>query len=145
MASPRPLGSSTVVKITRILMQKRWQNSVADQASNDSISKASAQPLAISVRTLPPFAGVVAGLLDPSPCSSADGENGIGETLVSEVELHLRSERLGMRLVSHIKIGYKTENALLFFRFELLGSGLLGRITHGNCSLHGQNAEFDVV
>ena len=49
-----------------------------------------------------------------------------------------------MRFVGHIKIRYKTENALLLFSFELLGSNLLLGITHGNCPLHSQNAEFDV-
>ena len=32
-----------------------------------------------------------------------------------------------MGFVNHIKIRYKTENALLFFGFDLLGSNLLLR------------------
>ena len=49
-----------------------------------------------------------------------------------------------MRFVGHINIRYKAENTLLFFSFELLGSNLLRGITHGNCPLHSQNAEFDL-
>ena len=49
-----------------------------------------------------------------------------------------------MRLVSHIEVRYETENALLFFSFELLGSDLLLGVTHGNCPLHSQNAKFDL-
>src|SRR5208282_177063 len=49
-----------------------------------------------------------------------------------------------MRLVSHIKVRYEMENALLFFSFELLGSNLLRGIIHSNRSLHSQDAEFDL-
>src|SRR5215469_6207485 len=108
MASPRPRCAGTVVEITRILMQKRRQNSIADQAPRDSIGEASPQPLAIPFRTLLPFTGIVTSLLDASPRSRASEEIRIGETLVSEVELHLHGERLGMGLVSHIKIRYET-------------------------------------
>src|SRR5579862_8375756 len=106
-------------------MQKRWQNSVADQASGNTVSKASSQPLAISFRTLVPFTGVVTSLLDASPRNCASEEKWIGEAFVCEMELHRRGERLGMRFVSHIKIRYNAENALLFFSFELLGSNLI--------------------
>src|ERR1700687_612414 len=49
-----------------------------------------------------------------------------------------------MGFVGHISIGYKAENALLFFGFELLRGNLLLGITHSNCPLHSQNAKFDV-
>src|SRR6266436_9122612 len=106
-------------------MQKRWQNSVADQASGNAVSEATSQPLAISFRTLPPFIRVVTGLLDASPRSRADKKHWMGQIFVSQVELHLRGERLGMRFIGHIKIRYEAEHALLFFSFELLGSNLL--------------------
>ena len=105
-------------------MQNRWQNSVGDQASGNAVDKASAQPLAISFRTLPPFTRIVASLLNASPPSRADEEDWIGETLVCQVELHLRGKRLGMGFVGYISIRDKAENALLLFHFELLGSNL---------------------
>ena len=67
MKSPRLLRTGALVEIARILMQKRWQNSVADQASGNAIDKASSQPLAISFRTLLPFARIVTSLLRRQP------------------------------------------------------------------------------
>ncbi len=49
-----------------------------------------------------------------------------------------------MGFVGHISIRYKAKNSLLFFGFELLRGNLLLGITHSNCPLHSQNAEFDV-
>ena len=67
MKSPRLVRTGALVEIARILMQKRWQNSVADQASGNAVGEASSQPLAISFRTLLPFTGIVTSLLDASP------------------------------------------------------------------------------
>ncbi len=64
-------------------MQKRWQNSVADQASSSGVGEASSQPLVISFRTLPPFIRVVTGLLDASPRSRADKKHWMGQVFVS--------------------------------------------------------------
>src|SRR5260370_28996713 len=83
VASPRPLCAGALVEIARILMQKRWQNRVADQASGRGVGEACPQPLAISFRTLPPFVRVVTGLLDASPSSHADEKNWIGQVFVS--------------------------------------------------------------
>lgn len=105
-------------------MQKRWQNSVADQASGNAVGEASCQPLAISFRALLPFTGIVTSLLDASPRDRASEEKWIGDAFVCQVELHPRGERLGMGFVGHKKIRYKAENALLLFSFELLGSNL---------------------
>ena len=144
MKSPRLVRTGALVEIARILMQKRWQNSVADQASGNSIGKASSQPLAISFRALMPFARIVTSLLDACPRSRASEEERIGEAFVCQVKLHPRSKRLGMRFVGHKKIRYKAENALLFFSFELLGSYFLRRVTHSDCPLHSQDAKFDL-
>src|SRR5208283_5964725 len=104
---------------------------------------AGSKPLSISSGIL----GVImtiSGLLDSRPRSRAGEEHWIGETFVCHVELHPCSERLGMGFVGHISIGYKAEDALLFFGFELLRGNLLLGITHSNCPLHSQNAKFDV-
>ena len=82
MKSPRLLRAGTLVEIARILMQKRWQNSVADQASGDAVGEARSQPLAISFRTLLPFTGIVTSLLDASPRDRASEEKCIGEAFV---------------------------------------------------------------
>src|SRR5439155_21650801 len=79
VASPRPLCAGAPVQIARILMQKRWQNRVFDQASGSVIGEASPQPLAISCRTLPPFTRVVTGLSDSRPLSHADERVWSGE------------------------------------------------------------------
>ena len=107
MKSPRLLRTGALVEIARILMQKRWQNGVADQASANGVGEASSQPLAISLRTLMPFARIVTSLLNASPRGRASEEKWIGEAFVCQVELHPRGERLGMRFVGHIKIRYK--------------------------------------
>src|SRR5271166_3148655 len=124
-------------------MQERWQNGVAEQVLGSGVSKACPKPFAISSCTLAILRGVI-GLLNACPCSRANEESWMGEVFVGELELHLRAKRLGVRFVNHIGIGYKAENALLFFSFELLDSNLLLGITHSNCPLHSQNAEFDV-
>src|SRR5215469_18691711 len=49
-----------------------------------------------------------------------------------------------MRLINYIDIWYETQNALLFFKSELLGGNFLGRVTHRDCSLNCQNPEFDI-
>ena len=67
MKSPGLLRTGALVEIARILMQKRWQNSVADQASGNGIGEASPQPLAISFRTLMPFARIVSEPVNASP------------------------------------------------------------------------------
>ena len=117
MKSPRFLCAGALVEIAGILMQKRWQNSVADQASGSGVGEASPQPFAISFCTLMPFTRIVTSLLDAGPCGRASEEKWIGKTLVCHVELHLRGKRLGMRFVNHINIGNKTENTLLLFSF----------------------------
>src|SRR5690348_12816992 len=136
MKSPRLVRAGALVEIARVLMQKRWQNSVADQASGNAVDKASSQPLAISLRTLLPFTGIVTSLLDASPGGRASEEKWTGEAFVCQVELHPRGERLGMSFVGHKKIRDKAENALLFFSFELLGSNFLRGVTYGDCPLH---------
>src|SRR5271167_5233122 len=112
MKSPRFLRAGTLVEIARILMQKRWQNSVGDQASGNAVGEASSQPLAISFRTLLPFTGIVTSLLDASPRSRASEEKWIGEAFVCHVELHPRSKWLGVRFIHDIHIRYETQNTL---------------------------------
>src|SRR5271165_2607189 len=143
MASPRLLCTVALLEIAWILMQERWQNSVAYQVFGNGVGEASPQPLAISLRILGPMRGVSA-LLDGGPPSHTGEESGLGEIFVSQVKLHLGAKRLGMRLVSHIKVRYETENALLLFNFELLGSNLLRRIIYRDRALHSQNAKFDL-
>src|SRR5512132_4271844 len=121
MKSPRLLYAGTSVEIARILMQKRRQNGVGDQASGKGIGKASSQALAISFCTLPPFIRVVTRLLNPSPPRCAGEEDWTGEAFVGQVKLHLRGKWLGVGFIHHIDIRYETQNALLFFSFELLG------------------------
>jgi len=67
MKSPGLLRTGALIEIARILMQKRWQNGVADQASGNGIGEASSQPLAIPFRTLMPFARIVTSLGDARP------------------------------------------------------------------------------
>src|SRR4030095_1776683 len=100
MKGPRLLRAGTLVEIARILMQKRWQNSVADQASGNAVGEASSQPLAISFRALLPFTGIVTSLLDASPRDRASEEKWIGDAFVCQVELHPRIEGLGVRFVT---------------------------------------------
>jgi len=126
-------------------MQERWQKGVADQAFSRGVGEARPQPLAISFCTLPPLTRSVSSLLDAGPRSRSGEENWIGETFVSQVELHARGERLGVRVISHIQIGYKTQYALLFFSSELLRSNFLRGVTHRNCPLYSQNAKFDLA
>src|SRR5271157_30302 len=143
MKSPRLFCTAALVEIARILMQKRWQNSVADQASGNAVGEASTQPLAIPFCTLPPFLRVVTGLLDSRPRGRACEEKRIGEAFVGHVELHPRGKWLRVRFVHHIYVRYDTQNALLFFNFELLGCNFLRGVTHGDCALHSQDAKFD--
>jgi len=124
-------------------MQQRRQNSVGKQGFAAAAGQVRAEPLAISSCTLA-IIGRISGLLNAGPCSLEGEESWVGETFVSQVKLHLCSEGLGVRFVSDKHIRYKTENALLLFRLELLGSNLLRGITHSNCPLHSQNAEFDI-
>jgi hypothetical protein len=104
-------------------MQERGQNSMGEQALADAAGEVSPEPLAIFSCTLAVIRGV-SGLLNAGACSLEGEESWVGETFVGKVELHPRGKGLGVRL-KHIDIGYKAENALLFFSFELLGSNLL--------------------
>src|SRR5271165_4594126 len=124
-------------------MQERWQNSVGKQAFAGAAGEVSTEPLAISFCILGPIGGV-RGLLDARPCSLQHKETWMGETFVREMELHLRGKRFGVRVINHIYIRYKTQDALLFFSFYLLGSNLVGGITHSDCTLNSRNAEFDL-
>src|SRR5258708_13310003 len=108
MNSPRLLRTGPLVEIARILMQKRWQNSVADQASGNPVGEASSQPLAISFRTLMPFTGIVTSLLNAGPRSRACEEKRIGEALVCQVDLHPLGYWLALTLLYPIPIRYQT-------------------------------------
>src|SRR5215470_1273942 len=102
-------------------MQKRWQNSVGKQAFAGAAGEICTEPFGISFASLGPIRRV-SGLLDASPCSLKAKESWMGETFVRELELHLRGKRLGVRFINHIHVRYETQNTLLFFSFELLGS-----------------------
>jgi hypothetical protein len=108
MKSPRLLRTGTLVEIAGVLMQKRWQNSVTDQASGNGISEAGSHPLAVSLRTLLPFARIVTSLLEASPRKRAAEKKRIGEAFVCQVELHARGKWLGVRFVHHKDIRYET-------------------------------------
>src|SRR5208282_2260587 len=138
-----PLCSGALIEIARVLMQERGQNSVGKQAFGDAAGEVSTEPLAISLCILGPIGGV-RGLIDAGPCSLQTEESWMGETFVREMELHLGGKRLGVRVINHIYVRYKSKNTLLFLGFDLLGSNLFRGVIHGNCPLHSQNAKFDV-
>src|SRR3954470_4207689 len=105
-------------------MQEGGQDSIRKQAFANAAGEVSTEPLAISSCTLA-IIGHISALLDPGPRSLEGEKSWVGETLVGQVELHPCGKGFGVRLVNNIDVRYKTENALVLFRLELLGSNLL--------------------
>src|SRR6516165_3673933 len=112
-------------------MQERRQNCVAKQSFTRAAGEISTEAQAIPFRTLA-IIGCMSGLLDPGPHAFEGEESWVGETLVGQVEFHLGAKRFGVRFVGYINVWYKTENPLMLFRLELLGSNLLRRIGHSH-------------
>src|SRR5215813_10848304 len=124
-------------------MEERRQNSVGEQALARAAGEVSTEPLGVSSCTLA-IIGHISGLFHAGPQSLEGEESWVGETFVSQVKLHRRSEGLGVRFVSYKNVRYKSENALVLFRLELLGSNLLRGISHSNRPVRSHNSEFDV-
>jgi hypothetical protein len=124
-------------------MQKSGQNSIAEKGFAATAGEVRSEPLAISSCTLAVIRSMSC-LLDSGPQTLEREESWVGETFVGQVKFHPRSKRFGVRFVSYINVWYKTENTLLLFRLELLGSNLLRGIGHSNRPVRSHNAEFDV-
>src|SRR4051794_11078643 len=105
-------------------MQKRRENRIGEQAFADTAGETGSEPLAISFCPLAVIRSV-RRLLNAGPRCFKGEKSRVGKTPVGQMELHPRGKRLGVRLVNHIDIRYKTENALALLRLELLCSNLL--------------------
>ena len=86
----------------------------------------------------------MSGLFYAGPQSFEREESWVGETFVGQVEFHPGSKRFGVWFISYVNVWYKTENALVLLRLELLGSNLLRGIRHSNRPVRSHNSEFNV-
>src|SRR5208283_383160 len=89
----------------------------------------SAKSLTVTLRTLL-VVGNVSSLVYAGKCGyPADGDS-VGGDFKGKLKLQLRRERLGVLVIDNVEIGNEAENFLLLLDLDLLGSNLLGGISH---------------
>src|SRR5271165_1764407 len=137
----RFLCSRALVEVTRILVQKRWQ----DRPANHNVGKASgsggSKSLAVSLSALLEV-WAVCRLAHASNEAYTHGGDWISGDFHSKFELEFCSERLGIAIVINIKIGDEAQDALLFLQFDLFGGNLDRRVTYMNAGFYPFKPEF---
>src|SRR2546427_12891971 len=90
--SARLVCARALEEVTRVLVQKRWQDGAADHAVGKAVGSDSAVALAVTLQTLRAV-GSVPGLVDAGNNTSPDDGNTIVAGLKGGLELQFRGQR----------------------------------------------------
>src|SRR5271165_84251 len=137
----RFLCSRALVEVTRVLVQKRWQDRPANHNVGKAGSSGGSKSLAVSLRALLEVWAVCRLAYASNEAYAHDGD-WISGDFHSKLELEFCSERLGIAIVIDIKIGDEAQDTLLFLQFYLFGGNLDRRVTYMNAGLYPFKPEF---
>src|SRR5437899_7231048 len=127
--SARLVCARALEEVTRVLVQKRWQDGAADHDVGKAVGSDSAIALAVTLQTLR-VVGSVPGLVDAGKNTYPDDGNRIGAGLKCELELQLRCQRRSVVIIDDVEIGEDAKNPLLLLDPDLLDGDLFGGIIH---------------
>src|SRR5579872_317157 len=141
MESARHLCAIALIKVARILVQKRWENSACNHDSRNLICIAGTKPRAETLHTAPVI-GCAAHLFASRKQSYPGGGPWVDDGFESETEFQPCSQRRRIGNVDGEEIGNQTKNALGLRHLDLLDGDLLSRLrAHCNAGLHFINPE----
>src|SRR5260370_2529827 len=118
--SPRSPTTITLIKITRILFQKRGQDGASDEGVCYKVRVGGTVSLCVPLGALPVSTEMVCRLLHPRNSSHGHESNWIHCRLQGELELLLRGERSGVGDIADIEIRKDPEHTLLLLLLDLL-------------------------
>src|SRR5437660_48703 len=139
--SARLVCARALEEVTRVLVQKRWQDGAADHDVGKAVGSDSAIALAVTLQTLR-VVGSVPGLVDTGKNTYPDDGNRIGAGLKCELELQLRCQRRSVVIIDDVEIGEDAKNPLLLLDPDLLDGDLFGGIIHRYRGHHLCDVEF---
>src|SRR6266704_5274807 len=118
--NPRSFTAGSLIEITRILFQQRWQNRASDQCARSRVGVGCPVALCVSLCALAISAEVILCLLysGDSPCQSK--VDWIHQLLPGKFEFLFRRERSCIGDVAHIEIRNEAERTLLLLFLDLL-------------------------
>src|SRR5579863_572773 len=136
------LCASTLIKVARVLAQKRWQDSASNHDARKLVCIVGTKPLAVSLHTATVI-GSASRLVASGKQSYPGGGAWVDDGFEGELELQLCSQRCGIGNVDGEEIGNQAKNALGFRHLDLLDGGLLSRLgAYRNAGLHFINPEL---
>src|SRR5947199_10570189 len=122
--SARLVCARALEEVTRVLVQKRWQDGAADHDVGKAVGSDSAIALAVTLQTLR-VVGSVPGLVDAGKNTYPDDGNRIGAGLKCELELQLRCQRPSVVIIDDVEIAEDAKNPPLLLDRDLLDGDLL--------------------
>ena len=133
--------SRALIEVTRVLVQKRWQDRPANHNVAKAIGSDDSKSLAVALRALLEVWAVRRLAYAGNEAYAQDGD-WISGDFHSKLELEFRRERRGIAIVINIKIGDDAQDALLFLRCDLFGGNLYRRVTYIDAGLYPFKPEF---
>src|SRR5437660_12536411 len=118
MAESGTGGTSSLIEVTRVLVQQRWQNGAADHDVREAIRSDCAKALSICSPALA-IVWSISGLLGSGYKEDSRSRNSNCRDLQRQIELHPCRQRRRIALIGNIKIPNDSEHALLCFAMKL--------------------------
>src|SRR5262250_3167995 len=126
-------AARTLVKITRILFEKRWEYCPGKKRGHDDIGVSGAKAFAVALRTLPKFRIFVTRLLKSREESRAQNGDGITARLPCQSKLQFCGKGRGVGMKGNVKVREHSKDALVDLLFHLFSG-----------HFHGVHHHFDV-